>query len=315
MTEVSLPGLDGSNPLAFMAALGVLRVLDDKARRDALPAPSLSWREQPVWTPVVVGPSSIDEILAGLEDDRVRWTDEPSMRLAYTKDGTRVAPETTGAVRDLKPVPRVMREFLEETAARAADGDARSARHAAAYGTDVAQDKKGNTKPTALHFAAGQQTFLGAVAGIQKSLDRDDLVSALVGPWKHSTTLKSLGWDPEGAFNARIYALRAGKPVDRPCAPGVEWLAFVGLSFFPTVPRGRNVLTTCVLGRGKGAKFVWPLWTAMARARTVESIVRTGHIEQMPPTDRRARGIVRAFSCRILRNDHGYGSFSPSRAC
>src|SRR5437588_536601 len=48
-----LRGLDGSNLLAFMAALGTLRVLTLAASRDE-PPPRLSWRDEGgTWMPVI----------------------------------------------------------------------------------------------------------------------------------------------------------------------------------------------------------------------------------------------------------------------
>lgn len=315
MKEVQLDGLDGSSPLAFLGALGALRVLDEQARRREQPSPRLSWVDVGVWRPVLHGPRDLEEIIGAVLEDHPRWVDEPAFTLAYRNDGARVEATAPGAIRDLKLPPSVMRAFLVEVAERAAAGDLRSARHAAAYGTDIATDNSGNTKPTSFHFTAGQQTFLGAIAEIQAKLTRDDVREALAGPWSRSSTLKTLGWDPLGAFSARMYALRASNPSNdnRPCVPGAEWLAFVGLSFFPTVPRKSQVFTTCVRGGWKNAAMRWPLWVRPATARTVESLLRTEDLEGMSSVDRVARGIGVVYSAAILRSDQGgYGSFAPS---
>ena len=42
-TSVELTGLDAQNPLAFFAALGLLRVLDDDARRRGHERPRLAF--------------------------------------------------------------------------------------------------------------------------------------------------------------------------------------------------------------------------------------------------------------------------------
>lgn len=315
MTGVKLTGLDGSIPLAFLAALGALRVVDDRARRAGHALPRLVWIDEGTWVPMLLGIEGMDDLIGAIVEDRSTWADEPAFSFAYSKDGERVAPGSPGAVRDLKPKPPLMRAFLDELALAASNGAPRSARHAAAYGTDVATDNNGNTKPTALHFTAGNQTFLGAVAEVHERATEDDFREALVGPWSRSSPLKSLGWDPMGAFSARMYALRASDPSkeNRPCVPGAEWLAFVGLSFFPTVPRKRQVFTTCVDGGWKDAKLTWPLWTIAATARSIESLLRTEHLADMPAKERAARGIGAVFSAAILRSDQGgYGSFSPA---
>lgn len=315
MNEVRLHGIDGSNPLGFFAALGVLRVVDDQARATSAPTPRLSWVDDGAWQAVVHGPYDLEEIIKAVLDDHARWEEEPAFTFAYRKGGGRVDPIAAGAVRDLKPTPLDMRALLEETAERAATGDVRSARHAAAYATDVAVDNAGKTKPTALHFTAGQQTFLGAVAVIHANLTEEDVREALAGPWSRSSSLKTLGWDVMGAFSARMYALRSSDPSkdNRPCVPGAEWLAFLGLSFFPAVPRGGQVFTTCVQGGWKDALMRWPLWVRPATTRTVESLLRIKDLHTMSTLEQKERGIGVILCAPILRSDQGgYGSFAPA---
>lgn len=318
MSEVTLAGLDGSNPLAFLAALGTLRILDDRARNNGESAPRLSWRDEGAWHPVIRGPAHLADIVTAVLEDRDTWAGEPALEFAYTIDGEPVDPGAKGAIRDLKPPLPAMRALLDRAAKAASRGDRRSARQVAAYATDVATDRKGNTKPTALHFTAGQQAFLDAVAGLHETLTEAEVREALAGPWRRDSPKKSLGWDPMGAFGARLYALRASDPSKekRPCVPGAEWLAFVGLSFLPTVPSGRRVATTCVHGGWKDAVFLWPLWALPATARATESLLRTPGLAEMPSRARGARGIVAVLAADILRSDQGgYGSFSPTRVC
>ena len=318
MNAVKLTGLDGSSPLAFLAALGALRILDERARHAGGDIPRLAWADEGCWIPSLLGSASIDDVIGAILEDLPRWRDEPAFCFAYNRDGERVLPDAPGAIRDLKPDPKVMRAFLDEIALAASRGASRSARHGAAYGTDVATDNSGKTKPSALHFTAGNQTFLGAVAEIHDRVTPEDFHEALVGPWSRSSPLKTLGWDPMGAFNARMYALRASNPSkeNRPCVPGAEWLAFVGLSFFPTVPCRAEVLTTCVSGGWKDAALTWPLWTVAATVRTIESLLRTATLEHTDSKQRSARGIGAVLCSAILRSDQGgYGSFSPPRMC
>lgn len=317
MSEVQLDGLDGLSPLGFLSALGTLRVLDDRARsaRRAAAKPKLRWVDAGGWRPFLDGPRDLDEVVGAVLEDIPSWASEPALRLAYDRSGLACDPEVKGAVRDLKPPPSVMRSFLNVVAERAMHGNNRSARHAVAYGTDVAVDNNGNTKPTALHFTAGQQTFLSAVAEIRENLTREHLEEALVGPWKRESSLKTLGWDPMGAFSARMYAMRASNPASekRPGMPGAEWLAFIGLSFLPTVPDGTRVLTTGVRGGWKDSKFTWPLWTRPASARTIESLLRTPALAETKARERCARGIAIVCQASILRSEQGgYGAFAPT---
>lgn len=317
MREMVLTGLDGSNPLGFLAALGVLCAAEDRARREDVPPPGLAWRDASRWTAVLHSPWDLDGLVSALDEDRRSWGDEPALQFAYTKEGERCRPDAKGAIRDLKPPPAVMRAFLAEMAERALQGDARSARHAAAYGTDVVVDGKGNTKPTSLHFTAGQQTFLGAASALRSVCDADRLREACFGPWRAFDGVRSLGWDPLGATSARPYALRASNPSDdkRPCVPGAEWLAFRGLGMLAVVPRRTEVRTPGVQGRWKSSTFTWPLWSGFIGGGVLTALLRTAGLPTLNAATRRARGIVAVFQAAIERSEQGgYGSFSPARA-
>ncbi len=100
-------------------------------------------------------------------------------------------------------------------------------------------DNNGNTKPTAFHFTAGQQTFLDMVDELRTGITAAHLREALDGPWLNRSQLPSLTWD---SSVARLYALRAGNPSKekRGSVPGANWLAVIGLSYFPVVVLGRG---------------------------------------------------------------------------
>jgi len=290
-----LTGLDGSNPLGFLAALGVVNALTDR-RHDV----RLSWRNDGVWRPVVTGMELEFEALVGmLDEDRRSCEAEPAFEIEY--DGKR----------DLRPPPSVYRAKLQEVARAADPANRRSADWMAAFATDVAVDNNGNTKPTALHFTAGQQQFLKMVAELQAGVNADDLLEALRGPWQYSRPLPVLGWD---ATAARDYALRAADPAgDKKLGtPGADWLALRGLPFVGVVPRGDRVLTTGCIGEWKTGRFRWPLWEVPLSRAMISSVMRL-RLERMSPAERLARGVGAVFQCGIRRSDQGgYGSFTPS---
>ncbi|MEL6183880.1 MAG: hypothetical protein AAFU79_04580 [Myxococcota bacterium] len=315
--SIELTGMDGSDPLGFFAALGVLRALDDRAPDGR---PRLSWRESASgWRPSIHGADSVDMIAEAVMSDLPSWADEPALAMAYTKAGEQVAPGGAGAIRDLKPPPELQRRAFEAAARDAAEGNSRSARTWAAFGTDVATDNAGKIKPTSLHFTAGQQQFLKMVRELREGLQQEDVLEALVGPWTNESRLPSLSWSGTGQ---RMYALRATDPSTdkRGSTPGAEWLAFLGLSFLPTVPstggRGPLVLTTGVAGAWKSSTFTWPLWGPPCVASVVESLVSLRGLcraESLAGYERRGRGILQIYRARILRSEQGgYGSFAPA---
>lgn len=295
MSEIVLTGLDGANPLGFLAGLGVLEALT--ARR--LPA-RLAWRDVAGWRPVVTGvDADLKQLIGWLDADRVACTDEPALALAY--DGKQ----------DLKPPPDQFRFYLEEQLEGASPERRRGVDWVAGFGSDVVQDNNGNTKPTALHFAAGQQQFLKMVNDLAEGVNADDLREALVGPWRYERQLPVMGWD---ATASRDYALRAGDPSKDKKAgvPGADWLAVRGLGSVPVAPVGTRLKTTGCVGGWKTGSFRWGLWTVPLDLAMTRSAMRLDVVD-MDASERSARGIGAVLSCGIKRSDQGgYGSFEPA---
>jgi hypothetical protein len=295
MHDVTLAGLDGTNPLGFLAALGVLSATTDESSDVRL-----KWQYDGAWRPVLISiHADSGTLVDSLDADRKRCTADPA--LAFEYDGKR----------DLKPAPGQFRLFLMQLSGDATAKNRRSVDWASAFATDVAIDNNGNAKPTALHFTAGQQQFLQMVAELVRNVTKADLREALEGPWKYERPLPVLGWD---ATSSRDYALRATDPsTDKKLGvPGADWLAVRGLRFIQTVPRGGRVITTGCTGGWKDGRFRWPVWTVPLSASVVMSLLRQD-VEGMTRSERSARGIGLVLSSGIKRSDQGgYGSFEPA---
>jgi len=241
----------------------------------------------------------MEALITGLDSDRRECVDDPALALKY--DGKR----------DLKPPPSAFRAYLTQLTEPSSANDRRSIDWAAAFATDVASDNNGNTKPTALHFTAGQQQFLQMVAELVSKVGHDELHEALKGPWTYTRSLPVMGWDATGS---RDYALRASDPstAKKLGVPGADWLAIRGLTFLPTVPRASRIMTTGCVGGWKDGRFRWPLWTVALNAAVVRSVL-CQDVEAMTRQERAARGIGVVFSSGIKRSDQGgYGSFAPA---
>lgn len=321
--SIMLTGLDGANPLAFLASLGVLRALDHRARLHQRPLPRLSWVDEGCWRPVVHGMPSLDAIVNEIVEDRSSWAEDPAFLLAYDETGMNLVDPilATGKFgRDLKPKPEAMRAFLDGIALRVTVRQTsqerialrRTLETAACYGSELVQDNNGNTKPTAFHFTAGQQQFMKAIAELQEKVCEADFYEALVGPWRRESTLPNMGWD---ATNARLYALRASNPSGdkKTTVAGADWLAFVGLGAFPSFPGRGRLNTTGIKGGWKDSSFAWPVWDRPASWQTARSLFRSPKLAELEESERRARGIAATFAASIARSDQGgYGSFSPA---
>jgi hypothetical protein len=299
MSRIDLVGVDGSNPLGFLAALGLLRVV---------PGAKLGFSDDGSFRAFVDGldecePDLVTRIAADAETAEL---ESAPWRFTYTKAATKK--QGPQEVADLKPPPDDFRRFLATCVEAWVIGNEEAAGFAAAYGTDVAVDGKGNTKPTAFHFTAANQTFLGAVESIRASVTQE---------WVETSLFKGHGerpgsnlrWDPGAERN---WALMANNPNDdgtRVDAP-LEWLAFRGMPLLPSFPRGARIITTGVVGRGDEMTFTWPLWSLPASLPTTRSALQvdwTGSAKE-----RAARGIFAICSSAIRRTSQGFGNFGPS---
>lgn len=306
MNTIELTGLDGTNPLGFLAAIGTLRIASEQ---DAWPKPRVIWRENGSWLPALHTSLDRGRLLDLLLDDARNWRDDPALDLRYPKDEKK--PDKPAW--DLKPTPTRFRDYLEGLLEARAQ---RAARYAAAFAAEGVVDNNGATKPFPLHFTAGQQEFLAMVGGLvrEDGITRDDLAEALFGPWSYSRPLPVLGWD---ATATRDYALRATNPsTDKKLGvPGADWLAFRGLGLLRSSSAGTRLETTGCYGGWKNGGFRWPIWDRPCTLRTVEALMNLPDLQEMPARERRVRGIAAVFDSRIRRSDQGgYGSFAPSAA-
>jgi hypothetical protein len=298
MNRIQLLGVDGSNPLGFLAGLGLLRVL---------PGARLGFCEDGSFRSFV-GFDKSEYDLAALvaADAEAAAAESAPWRFTYTKAATKK--QGPQRVADLKPPPNEFMKFLTICVEDWLKGHDEAAGYAAAYGTDVAVDGKGNTKPTAFHFTAANQTFLGAVEGIRASVTQEWVETSLFKGHGERPG-RNLRWDP-GA--ERSWALMANKPSDDGTlvdAP-LEWLAFRGLPLLPSFPRGSRIITTAVVGRGDDMTFTWPLWSMPASLQTARSALQVDWAGATK--DRAARGVFAVCSSAIRRTSQGFGNFGPS---
>jgi hypothetical protein len=295
MSELLLPALEGTNPLGFLAALGVL----DSLAGTTVEA-TLRWTDDLVPQAVLGGIESVDNLLEVLDLDRLRW--EKSLVLSFPANSP-----LPDAKPDRELLTRWFRAAFEESI------HSRDADMLCAIVAEGAFDRSGNAKPTHLHFTAGQQRFLEMVRTLAVDVDKDRLREAICGPWAYDSPLPSLSWDARGE---RLYAIRATNPSGekRLGVPGADWLAFRGLVFYPVSPRNGSLRTTGCDDSWKSSAFRWPLWSVPAKRMTVRSLVadRTlvGQKATLKPRELAARGVLCVLRSPIKRSDQGgYGSF------
>ena len=306
MNKFALIGIQGTNPLGFLAALGILRLL---------PGAKLAFEDDGLYRAFLETTATPSEVVARIIEDAksASAVRNPSWRLTYTKDATKK--KDAQVVADLKAPPADFKNYLARCISSWMKGEEESVAYAAAFGTDMAFDGKGNTKPTAFHFTAANQTFLGAVETIRSTLvaDAEKWITASLFEGDGKRPGSNLRWDPSSERN---WALMANNPnedgtsVDAP----LEWLAFRGLPLLPSFPRGSSrgprIHTTAVFGKGEEMTFTWPLWSVPASQQTVRSAIQlnwtTGSVRE-----RASRGVFAVCSSSIRRTSQGFGNFGP----
>lgn len=311
MAVHELFGLQATNPLGFMAALGLLRVIEHN-RTDTAERPTLAFASGGECHAKLQASLDAEELTDLVLTDAQAQEHCPALRLAYTKDGDEVAPTNANAIRDLKPTPQHARQYLSRVAVE----NRRSADLAASFFSELVQQGSNadRTKPTALHFTAGQQTFLSMVEDLRSGMTKDDVVEALYGPWLGASPLPSLSWDASGA---RMYALRAKNPSTekRGSVAAANWLAVQGLAFFPVVVQRDRLMTTCVEGSWKDSVFRWPIWEQQVVCPAIAGLLRMD-AAGMSASERKAYGVFSVLQSGIVRSDQGgYGSFTPPESC
>jgi hypothetical protein len=307
-TEMILAGLDGANPLAFLAALGTLRTLDA-----AWPTRHvrLAWRVHGRWTPVLHVEDACEpgELITALHEQLKRMDGHPALSLSVEpgsapKDDLKLSGEEFRAL-----ARRAAALFLEERERTTAD-------FAAAFGCEAVLTKDGLVEDTALRTmsGAGHQHFLEFMRQLVSGTTEEHLRHALFEPWSYADPGPSLRWDPE---DDRRYALRWREPSSDPIRTvrGANRLAIEALPLLPTAPQHDKLATTGFDRLGTRQIFwTWPIWSPPVSRDVAASLLSLGDLqkEEPPREELAALGVVEIYrSQRVTAGK--YRSFTPAR--
>lgn len=298
MNGTHLTGLDGTNPLGFLAALGVQVAFAEECEQ-----PRLWWSSEVTPHAVVDSAFTADRIADQALTVFVQWKDSPTMAPRYD-DGSFMQKGE-----ELKLTPPDLRTYLGQ-AGRCSAGSALIT----ALVAEGSLDNQDVAKPSDLYFTAGNQKFLTMARQILDGVSREDLIAGLEGPWSYRSTLPSLMWD---VSDDRVYALRANNPAPEKklTNPGPEALAILGLSLCPVFAGRSRTLTQGCSGSWKAGRYSWPLWCKPASLHVTKSLL--AHAYDDPKAERRRHwfrswGISKVLRSPIRRSDQGgYGTFGP----
>lgn len=306
-----LSGLDGANPLAFLAALGVLRGLTKGAAEASV---RMSWRQMGFgWRPQFDVPDLDPEgVVSTLSE--------------YCRHSLKLLDNLFPEERDLGMTLDDFRRY--GLAAIHKDADREAAVWIAAIGCDAILDdsrKEPTIQDTALRTmsGSGHQHFLlfGRNLLTEVSENPSLLSKALFCSWRYDDPVKNLTLRLDPVDDVR-YALQWQNPStdssrkDSGSVLGANALAFLGMPMLPTAPCKGRLATTGFRGhRANNTFWTWPIWEKPVSADTVQALLQhealqTGH----PSADiLKPIGIGAVFRSKRLTVGK-YRNFSPARA-
>ncbi len=289
-----LAGIDGANPLAFLAALGTLRTLSRAWPQGEV---KMAWTVYTgAWRPLLSAslPLIEDAIVAVLAERLSRMADHPALAFAD----------------DLNVKKSEFRTFAMAalaSAMRAADVDSGiAADFAAAFACDALETQQSVVQDTALRTmsGAGHQHFLAFMRSIVKQTGPAHLRKALFARWTYddAVTNQTLRWDPADDSQ---YALRWRDPSGDPARKkgggmlGANRLAIEGLPLVTCAPVGSTLRTTGFTGSSARSTFwIWPIWSCSVGLDVCRSLLAHASLLSDRPNEHinlRALGVTAAF--------------------
>ena len=255
-----LPGLDGTNPLGFLAALGLLALVNDSK---SAARPRMGWTTTGgTWVPFVLWSSGSKlgegELLSALTD-----------RLATT-----ISDHPCSVLRQLSAVAEdtAQRRQLFERVANS--GDLAAMEWLAALASDMADPGLINQLQTTRRDYFYRN--LDSVIGRTKI---EHLRRAIFRPWDYADALdnQSLHLDPS---EDRRHAYQWNKPAADPNRAlrggmlGANRLALEAISLFSSFPEGNTLRTVGFTGtRSTNTRWTWPIWTPGLSLQVVRSLI------------------------------------------
>jgi hypothetical protein len=257
---IALSALDARNPLAFLAAIGALRLAGDGSKAPV----RLGWeRNGGTWTAVCDGASvgDQDELIAAIE--RGHQMRDLDAELGWERDVMKLGRDQ-------------VRCLVQE---RLPTGDTTSATSwsaavVAACVSELPLRPSGNAPYTPLRLIPrmGRARFLATARKLSEPPRlRPDLQAALFGPWRYTKGVNNLSWDPGATLPARAYAPQAPTHFGPLGVAGAMLLAVAALPLFPLMPTARNAVCR---GFGESRRhLIWPVWGRPARIRAVRVLL------------------------------------------
>ena len=291
-----LNGLDGSNPLGFLAAIGTAVVL-----QNVFPEIRLGWEQtEGGWRP----------FLAGCGDDEQEFSEKLVEAL---KDASMTVFDVDNRMPfDAEKFSRKLRDVQ----CYSSIADRRDSDFLSSFGTELyPNEKNGQFQDSRFRMvrsgdSAGQGLPFYAKE-MRKKVGIDHIQRTLFHAWDYQDTGYSLRWDP---IEDQRYALRWRDPSksSQGTMLAANSLAVEALQWFPTLLIGSQARTTGFqrLGR-RDTYFVWPIWTPMLGMETVRSLLALDDLcrDPVPRSSLVRRGIEEVYRSQRIQQNQYYSNF------
>lgn len=235
-----LTGIQGTSPIGYMAAIGLLRVLNQDLDQDV----ALDWD---TGTPVLHGFTQSETLIDTLSGHMAQRCD------AYEWTWTASSKKLPAA------------DYAAHC--KAAAHNPRALAFLAAFGTDTVLNDDGSIRTTRLDLTSGRQKLIADLRRLAANLSRpEDAASAFHtalfgGDYEDQP---SFNWDPV-SVRKHAYEHQAPSKTTPPGKRGVVWLAAESLALHPMLPDGNRARTIgCERIDDQGEHYFWGLWQGTA---------------------------------------------------
>ncbi len=275
--SMPLLGLDGANPLAFLAALGTLVLCDRLSRSSNRPewlggTVALSWGSGH-FTQVPVlhfsgRPSSGEDFSAYLAENMARLpNDHPSAwvvaMLANEDDN--------------------LTELIRKRCSDSVETDRDRLSWVSALASDILPDAASQLQTVRRDF------LLDNIRQVMRLTEAHHLERSLFSTWDYADALanQSLHWEPtEDRRHAYQWNMPSGDPTRKRCGGmlGANRLALEAWPLFPSFPSGDRLATRGFKGtRAYDTFFTWPLWNSPLGVDAVSALLGLEAIQEDDP--------------------------------
>lgn len=309
MTKIICQGLEGSNPLAFMAAIGAFRTI---ALSPPYKPTKIHWtNENGVWNPIL---STSDNLSC------------KSLVALLTEQLNNKANQTVFSISDNLTIPCDQYSKLAfKEAEKCSPNDRRYVDFLAAFGSEAIESSNSGKSERLISDTAfrtmggaGHQHFVGSMRTLAADTTDEHIFKALFSIWKYDDPAENhtMRWDPQDDVR---YALRwrnsSGDPTRKKSGSmwGANRLAIEALPLMPTMPTNGRLETSGFTYRENKFIWTWPIWTQPIDLDVLRSILSIKELQSKAPNRKflASIGIDEIFQCNRITTGK-FRNFTPS---